>query len=71
MTDFEKRKKEAKEYKKALGKRCTEIRQSLDLSQSDVANDLGYTRQSINNFEKGKTWSYVILTWYLDRGLKL
>ena len=59
------------EIKKDLGRRCAELRQSLEFSQSDVARDLGYTRQSINNFETGKTWSYIILTWYIDRGLKV
>lgn len=59
------------ERKKELAERCKNLRISLNLTQADVARDLGFTRQSVNNFEHGKTWSYVILTWYIDRGLTL
>ena len=38
-----------------VGKRAAHIRSVLSMSQEDVAEKLGITRQTLNNYESGKT----------------
>lgn len=54
--------------KKPLGKICKEYRESLGLLQSDVANDTGYSKETVSAFECGRCNNAVILYWYVKHG---
>lgn len=42
-------------YDKAIGERASHIRNVLSLSMSEVAGKLSITRQTLSNYESGKT----------------
>lgn len=42
-------------YDKAIGERAAHIRSVLSLSMSEVAERLSVTRQTLSNYESGKT----------------
>ena len=52
-----------------VGLACKKLRQELSTTQSDVAFDLGTTRENIAKFESGKNRNYMILVWYIIMGL--
>lgn len=54
-----------------IGKKCKDFRLSLEISLTQVAKDVGYTRQNIWNFENGLNHNYRILMWYVEHGLNL
>lgn len=45
------------------------FRDTIGVSQVDVASDLGLEQSSISRFEKGQAGSMKILRWYIDHGL--
>lgn len=51
-----------------LGIACKEFRKNGGWTQTDVANDLGLSRELISGFECGRSKNLYILSWYLDRG---
>lgn len=55
---------------KVLGRRCKRLRRSLCKTQSDVANETGYTSKSISAFENGRVNNALILMWYINHGLE-
>lgn len=53
-----------------VGSMCAYYRKKvLNVSQETVAKDLFVNRSYVSNFENGKNTSYVILEWYISRGL--
>ena len=48
-----------------LGKTVRDLRKHYGFTQDDIAEYIGVTRQSIVNFESGKTQSMQILQGYL------
>lgn len=55
---------------KVLGRKCKRLRKSLSKTQSDVANDTGYSFKSISAFENGRANNAIILLWYINHGLE-
>lgn len=55
---------------KTLGRKCRSLRRSLSKTQSDVANETGYTSKSISAFENGRVNNAIILLWYINHGLE-
>ena len=55
---------------KMLGRRCKNLRRSLSKTQTDVANETGYTSKSISAFENGRVNNAIILLWYINHGLE-
>lgn len=53
-----------------LGLACKEFRKAEGYTQTDVANDLGLSRELISGFECGRSKNLHILSWYLDRGFE-
>ena len=43
----------------------------LKMTQSEVANELGYTRTNISEFENGRNRNFGIFLWYIGKGLPL
>lgn len=54
---------------KALGIQCKRLRRTLDIKQSQVAIETGYSQKSISAFENGRTNNALILLWYINHGL--
>lgn len=55
---------------KVLGRKCKRLRKSLSKTQTDVANDTGYSFKSISAFENGRANNAIILLWYINHGLE-
>ncbi len=53
---------------KEIGEFCAAIRGEIGATQKDVAEDTGYTIQSISAFENGRTNNAEIFSWYLEQG---
>ena len=56
---------------KNLGKMCRDLRETLELTQADVAADLNITVSAVSRFEGGSRQSIYILSWYVDHGLNI
>lgn len=41
---------------KVIGNAIFKVRKERSLSQTDMANDLGVSRQAVSNWERGKTY---------------
>lgn len=55
-----------------IGKLCAEYRKEyLKLKQSDVAVDVGCSKENIAAFEQGRNNSARILLWYIGKGLTI
>lgn len=54
---------------KDVGARCRALRQNLELLQSDVARDTGYSTENISSFETGRNDNARIMLWYVAHGL--
>ena len=54
---------------KALGRHCKILRRTLDIKQTQVAIETGYSIKTISAFENGHTNNALILLWYLNHGL--
>lgn len=54
---------------KALGGQCKRLRRTLDIKQTQVAIETGYSQKSISAFENGRTNNALILLWYINHGL--
>ena len=53
-------------------KLCKEYRMNvLGMTQADIANELGYTRTNISEFENGRNRNFAIFLWYIGNGLPL
>lgn len=53
-------------------KLCKNYRMTeLKMTQADVANELGYTRTNISEFENGRNRNFAIFLWYIKKGLPL
>lgn len=53
-----------------LGIECKKFRKAGGWTQTDVAKDLGLSRELISGFECGRSKNLYILAWYLDRGFE-
>lgn len=53
---------------KEIGQMCKAFRQSMEVKQSDVAKDTGYSLESISSFENGRTNNMQIFVWYVLHG---
>lgn len=56
---------------KNIGQQCRQLREALGLLQSDVAVDVGVSRETISAFENGRNNSAYLLAWYIEHGLEL
>lgn len=54
---------------KALGVHCKRLRRTLDIKQTQVAIETGYSLKTISAFERGRTNNALILLWYINHGL--
>lgn len=54
---------------KTLGVQCKRLRRTLDIKQTQVATETGYSQKSISAFESGRTNNALILLWYINHGL--
>lgn len=55
---------------KTVGRKCQRLRKSLNIRQSQVAKEIGYTPKSISAFENGRVNNAIILLWYINHGLE-
>lgn len=52
------------------GALCRKYRQEvLNLTQTDVANDLNYSQENISAFENGRNSNNTIFMWYVKQGI--
>ena len=56
---------------KNLGRMCRDLRETLELTQADVAADLNVTVSAVSRFEGGSRQSIYILSWYIDHDLNI
>lgn len=56
---------------KELGALCKAYRERLCLKQSDVAADVGYSKETVSAFETGRNNNALIFCWYVRHGFKL
>ena len=54
-----------------LGTKCKELREQLGYFQSDVADEIGYSKETISSFECGRNNNATILFWYIQHGLNI
>lgn len=52
--------------KKMLGESCRNLRKQLNITQEDFADAAGVTRQTVINFENGKSNSFKLLEYFLS-----
>lgn len=52
-----------------MGMICKNYRKGLHVTQQQVADETGYTRNHISTFESGKVSNILILMWYIEHGL--
>lgn len=57
--------------KKELGTQCRDFRKSIGYTVEQVANESGYTKGHISNFERGRVSSTNVLLWYLNKGMEV
>lgn len=63
--------KHTKEELKIIGQRCQEFRAQHNYLQSKVAEDTGYSIESVSAFENGRNDCTKIFLWYVARGLDI
>lgn len=61
----------AKTYLERIGGECKAYRERLNLLQSDVAADIGCSKENISAFENGRNNSARIFAWYIENGLQI
>lgn len=54
-----------------IGYACKIFRQSLGISQAEVAEQTGYSESNISSFETGRTNNMMILLYYLRQGMEV
>lgn len=55
-----------------IGEKCKKYREeTLKMQQKEVAEQTGYSRSEVCNFEKGKRFSYNIMLWYILHGMDI
>lgn len=56
------------DIKEIIGKRLKEIREHEELSQGDLAKEMGVTQSAVAHYEIGRNCpSHEIINWYADR----
>lgn len=56
---------------KEIGKLCANYRRSLNVTQQQVADFLGYSAENISSFENGRNDNFEILLWYIYKGIDI
>lgn len=51
-----------------IGQQCRTLRKKLGLKQSDVAVEIGCSKENISAFECGRNNNALILAWYIAHG---
>ena len=51
-----------------IGQQCKTIREKLGLRQSDVAAEIGCSKENISAFECGRNNNAIIFAWYIAHG---
>lgn len=51
-----------------IGQHCKALREKLGLKQSDVAAEIGCSKENISAFECGRNNNAIILAWYIAHG---
>lgn len=54
-----------------IGSVCRKWRESKKITLTEIADQVGCTRQNIYYFEQGRSNNYLILLWYLSHGMPL
>lgn len=55
---------------KTCGKLCGEFRRDvLKMTQLQVADSIGYSKENISSFELGRNDNNIIFMWYVKHGL--
>lgn len=55
-----------------IGKRCKHFRTvTLNMRQSDVAEEIGCSRENVAAFEQGRNNNLNMLLWYMSKGLTI
>lgn len=54
-----------KKFLKALGAECARLRQICGLTQQQVADMIGYSKENISAFENGRNGNVVIFNAYM------
>lgn len=49
-----------------IGQACRDLRNKLGITQEELAEDAGVTRQTVINFENGKADSFKLLIYFLS-----
>ena len=56
---------------KELGSACQRLRELLGSSQIDIANETGYSKETISAFETGRNNNARVLLWYIQHGFRV
>ena len=56
---------------KLIGEKCAEYRKQNKILQSEIAEELGVSIETISAFEHGRTNNAVVLSWYIEHGFTL
>lgn len=56
---------------KELGSACQRLRELLGASQIDIANETGYSKETISAFETGRNNNARVLLWYIRHGFRV
>lgn len=55
--------------KKRIGQLCADFRRRHNITQQQIADEMGYSVYNISAFENGRNDNGEILAWYLDHGM--
>lgn len=58
-------------YMSLMGHSCRAWRMSMGYTQKQVADETGYTENTISLFEHGETNNAIVLLWYLTHGFNV
>ena len=56
---------------KELGEKCRRFRIMKSYLQSQVAQEVGCSKENVSAFENGRNDSAIIFLWYIRKGLKV
>lgn len=55
---------------KLIGSKCKEFREkNLKVTQKDIADEIGYSKESVSAFETGRNNNCYIFLYYVSKGL--
>ncbi len=60
-----------REELKRLAGTCADFRRSIGVTQSEMAEDLGVTKQNVSHFENGRSTNLIYFCWYIMHGLEV